>query len=59
MKTDTVIKHEHLGPVDTEHPIALIAQEPFDYTQWHENLDDTINVRDLSKKAMEYQQKLL
>jgi hypothetical protein len=32
-------------------------REPFDYTKWHENLDDNISVRELSKKAMEYQQK--
>jgi hypothetical protein len=65
MKTDTIIKHEgldvlyeRLGPVDMERFIALILREPFDYTKWHENLDDTISVRELSKKAMEYQQTL-
>jgi len=62
MKTDTLIKNEgltvlneHLGPVDSERFIALMLREPFDYTKWHENLDDTLSVRELSKKAMEYQ----
>jgi hypothetical protein len=65
MKTDTLIKYEgldilnkQLGPVDMERFIALILREPFDYTRWHENLDDNLTVRELSKKAMEYQQTL-
>jgi hypothetical protein len=62
MRTDTLVKHdalnilnEHLGLIDTERFIALMLREPFDYTQWHENLDDVTSVRELSKKAMEYQ----
>jgi hypothetical protein len=65
MRTDTLVKYEgldvlyeHLGPVDMERFIALILREPFDYTKWHENMNDTLTVRELSKKAMEYQQKL-
>jgi hypothetical protein len=65
MKTDTLVKHEgldvlydHLGPVDSERFIALILREPFNYTTWHENLDDTISVRELSKQAMDYQRTL-
>jgi hypothetical protein len=65
MKTDTLVKHEgmdilydRLGPVDMERFIALILREPFDYTVWHENLDDTPTVRELSKRAMEYQHTL-
>jgi hypothetical protein len=65
MRTDTLVKHEgldvlyeHLGPVDMERFIALILREQFDYTKWHENMNDTLTVRELSKKAMEYQQKL-
>ena len=64
MRTDTLVKYEgltilneHLGPVDAERFIALMLREPFDYTKWHENLDDNMSVRELSKKAMEYQQK--
>jgi len=32
------------------------AIEPFDYTKWRENhLDSSVNVREISKKAMDYQ----
>lgn len=65
MRTDTLVKHEglnvlyeNLGPVDMERFIALMLREPFDYTKWHENMSDTLSVRELSKKAMEYQQSL-
>jgi hypothetical protein len=65
MKTDTLVKHEgldilyeRLGPVDMERFIALMLREPFDYTKWHENLEDTLTVRELSKQAMKYQQML-
>jgi hypothetical protein len=65
MRTDTIVKHdglnvlyEHLGMIDMERFIALMLREPFDYTQWHENLDDEMSVRELSKKAMEYQENL-
>jgi hypothetical protein len=63
MKTETVLRVEgmkilgdHLGLVDAERFVAVMAREPFDYTKWRENLDeDVVNVRELSKKAMEYQ----
>ncbi|GHU53464.1 hypothetical protein FACS1894200_14010 [Spirochaetia bacterium] len=65
MKTDTLVKHEglnvlyeHLGPVDMERFIALMSRELFDYTKWHEELDETMSVREMSKKAMEYQNRL-
>jgi hypothetical protein len=65
MKTDTLVKREgldvlynHLGLVDTERFIALMSREPFDYTKWHENVDDTVSVREMSKKAMKYQNRL-
>jgi len=65
MRTDTLIKHEgltvlseRLGLVDSERFITLMLREPFDYTKWHENLDDSVSVRELSKKAMEYQQRM-
>lgn len=62
MKTDTVIKQEgmnalisKLGYVDAEKFIVLITKEPFDYTKWREeHLDQNMDVRSLSKKAMEY-----
>ena len=62
MKTDAVIKQEginalisQLGYVDAERFIVLITKEPFDYTKWREQaLDDGLNVRQLSQKAMQY-----
>lgn len=62
MKTDAVIKQEgmnalisKLGYVDAEKFIVLITKEPFDYTKWREeHLDQNMDVRSLSKKAMEY-----
>jgi len=65
VKTDTVIKvegmkilGEYLGLVDAERFIALMSREPFDYTEWRQNLDEGTSVRELSKKAMEYQKTL-
>ena len=62
MRTDTLVKqdglnvlYEHLGPIDMERFISLMIREPFDYTKWHENMDEEISVRDLSRKAMEHQ----
>jgi hypothetical protein len=66
MRTETLLKieglkilSEHLGLVDTERFVALISREPFDYTEWRQTLDEGItSVRELSKKAMEYQGKI-
>jgi hypothetical protein len=61
MKTDTIVKvegmkilSEHLGLVDAERFVALMAREPFDYTEWRQDLGEGLSVRELSKKAMEY-----
>lgn len=44
-----------LGYVDAERLITLISSEPFDYTVWSErNLDQNVNIRELSKKAADY-----
>ena len=66
MKTDTVLKVEgmrilcdHLGLVDAERFVAAMSREPFDYTKWRQDIDkDTTSVRELSKKAMDYQKTL-
>lgn len=66
MKTDTIVKQEgmnalisKLGYVDAERFIVLITREPFDYTKWRENnLNEDINVRELSQKAMAYSKNL-
>lgn len=62
MRTDTIVKQQgmdalisNLGYVDAERFIMLMSKEPFDYTKWRElYLDDSLNVRQLSKKAQEY-----
>lgn len=66
MKTDTVIRQEgmhaliaQLGYVDAERFIVLLNKEPFDYTKWRaQYLDENLDVRQLSKKAMAYSEKL-
>ena len=59
MITDTEIKvqgvqilAEKLGDVEMERFIALIQREPFDYTQWHQQLDEEMSIEDISHKAM-------
>lgn len=62
MRTDTIVKQEGmealistLGYVDAERFIVLLSKEPFDYTKWREiHLDEGLDVRELSKKALEY-----
>ncbi|MCL2270816.1 MAG: hypothetical protein FWC24_05675 [Treponema sp.] len=51
MMTDTVLKRkglnvlsESLGLVDTERFISLILREPFDYTEWQQNLYSGISL---------------
>ncbi len=60
IRTDTVVRNEgmrvlleNLGKVDAERFISLIIKEPFDYTKWQKDLFEDMNVRDLSRKAME------
>ena len=61
MKTDTLIRNEgmeilakHLGLIEAERFIMLMQKEPFDYTQWHENLFKGMSIEEISKKAAEY-----
>ena len=51
----SVITHliKSFGHVETERFISLIIKEPFDYTQWQQNLFDDMTVDELSNKAME------
>ena len=60
MYTDTVLRNKgmrilisNLGNVEAERFIMLINREPFDYTEWQQNLFDGISVRELSKMAMQ------
>ena len=64
MITDTEIKSKgvqilatHLGDVEMERFIALIQREPFDYTKWHQNMDDDVSLKELSNKAMSLRNK--
>ena len=64
MITDTEIKSKgvqilatHLGDVEMERFIALIQREPFDYTKWHQQMDDDISLEELSRKAMSLRNK--
>ncbi len=59
MITDTEIKvkgvkilSQYLGDVEAEKFIALIQREPFDYTQWHRELDEGVSIHEISRKAM-------
>ncbi|GHV83056.1 hypothetical protein AGMMS50212_03960 [Spirochaetia bacterium] len=60
--TDAVLKYEglkvlddHFGPVDMERFLVMISREQNDYTKWHEQNEDTLSVREFSKKAMDHQ----
>ena len=64
MITDTEIKSKgvqilatHLGDIEMERFIALIQREPFDYTKWHQNMDDDVSLEELSRKAMSLRNK--
>jgi hypothetical protein len=59
MITDTEIKikgvqilSQYLGDVEAERFIALIQREPFDYTKWHQELDESLSLEELSQRAM-------
>ena len=59
MITDTEIKvkgaqvlTQYLGNVEAERFIALIQREPFDYTKWHQGLDENMSIEEISRKAM-------
>lgn len=60
-KNDSVIRQEgmrllieNLGKVDAERFISLVIREPFDYTDWQENLFSGMSIDDLSEKAMKF-----
>jgi hypothetical protein len=65
MRSETVLKDEgmkilseHLGLVEAERFVALMTREPFDYTEWRQNLCEDMSVREISREAMSYQEKL-
>lgn len=59
MITDTEIKTkglqvltQHLGNIETERFIALIQREPFDYTRWRQDMDEELNIEEISRMAL-------
>ena len=65
MKTDTVIRNEgmrllieHLGKVEAERFVSLIIREPFDYTNWQQDLWKDKSIQEISEAAMEYRMKM-
>jgi hypothetical protein len=63
MRTDTIIRNEgtqvlmnNLGLVEAERFIMLIQKEPFDYTQWQENLFEDMSIDEISQKATEHRE---
>lgn len=64
MITDTEIRvkgiqilAQYLGDIEMERFIALIQREPFDYTQWRQDIDADESIEDISRKAMERRSK--
>ncbi len=64
MITDTEIKTkgihvlaQYLGDVEAERFIALIQREPFDYTKWHQEMDNNLNIKEISQSAMSLRNK--
>jgi hypothetical protein len=65
MITDTEIKTkgvcvltQYLGDVEAERFIALIQREPFNYTEWHQGLDEKLSIKEISQEAMFLRKKL-
>ena len=61
MLTDTEIRvkgievlMKELGEVEAERFITLLIREPFDYTEWQQDLWVDIPVDQLSKRAMKF-----
>ncbi len=64
MMTNTEIKvkgfqilTKSLGLVEAERFVALIQQEPFDYTSWRDGLFEDLIIEEISKKAMKLRKK--
>ena len=60
MYTDTILRNEGmhilintLGNVEAERFISLINRDPFDYTEWQQNLFTDMSVQELSNAAMQ------
>jgi hypothetical protein len=51
------ILNKSIGLVEDERFVALIQQEPFDYTKWRDDLFEDLTIEEISKKAMELRNK--
>ncbi len=43
---------KYLGDIEMEKFIALIQREPFDYTEWRQDLGEDASVEEISSRAM-------
>ena len=64
MMADTVLKRKgmdilsrNLGLVDTERFISLILREPFDYTEWQQDLYKDVTLEDFYNNVKEFREK--
>jgi hypothetical protein len=51
LKKFRILKKHH-GDFETERFGVLIHQEPFDYTKWHQELNEDLSIEELSQRAM-------
>jgi hypothetical protein len=51
------ILNKSIGLVEAERFVALIQQEPFDYTKWRDDLFEDLTIEEISNKAMELRSK--
>ncbi|MCL2745114.1 MAG: hypothetical protein FWE67_14820 [Planctomycetaceae bacterium] len=66
MRTDTVLRcdgmrilAEHLGIVEAERFVTLIRREPFDYTEWRQNLFNDVPLEKFLEDAKHYSENLV
>jgi len=48
---------ESMGDIEAERFIFLILKEPFDYTKWHQGIDENLSIKEISQKAMVLREK--
>ena len=65
MRTDTVLRCDGmkvlahaLGIVEAERFVTLIQREPFDYTEWRQNLFDDVPLEKFLEDAKRYSENL-
>ena len=65
MRNNTVLKDngmrilaEHLGLVEAERFIALLRQEPFDYTQWRQGLFKDVPLNAFLRDAQKFRDEM-